>query len=117
MLNISIKNTNMDLTLDQQNYVKSKMAKVENYIGSDDINLFYEVEMDTSAQSGDIYRAEARMQIGQDSFYADARGRTIESAIDQVKDKFFRELRKTKTKKTNAFIKGAQRIKRMLRGE
>lgn len=107
----------MDLTLDQQNYVKSKMQNAQKYIGDGDASLFYEVEMDTSAHSGDIYRAEARMQIGHDSFYAEAKGSTIESAMDQVKDKFFRELRRSKTKKSNAFIKGAQRIKKMLRGE
>ncbi len=67
-------------------------------------------------KSGDVFRAEIRINAGGEEYYAVTETEDLYAAIDEAKDDIVRELTSSRKKALRLFRKGGQRIKNLLRG-
>ncbi|MFH0923632.1 MAG: ribosome-associated translation inhibitor RaiA [Candidatus Falkowbacteria bacterium] len=100
-MNINIKATNIELTPRIKDYVQEKMDMLEKYLGSIDvINAQFEVELTTRRQNkGEIYRAEANLDVPGDLLRVEKTEKDLFKAIDKVKDHLTRSIKRYKEKR------------------
>jgi len=100
-MQIDIEATNIELTAPLREYIEEKMGKLNKFLkpfeGSD---LRVRVEVARTSKhhrQGDVYRAEANLYLPGKILRAEHKSDDIRVAINQVKDKLQREIRKHKT--------------------
>ena len=95
-MNVNIKATNTTLTDGIRASIESKVAVLEKFLKPEDV-LYVEVDEDTKHHTGQVHRAEVRIQPhGQ---YAEARGNDFYEALDLVIPKIREQLKKQKDKR------------------
>lgn len=118
-ITVNIKTTDLDLTEALEDYLTTKISKLEQLVDENDTSAIADVEVGKSVggqRSGEIYRAEINLHVAGAYLYAESEKDDIRAAIDEVKDEMVRELRKNKEKKETLFRKGARKMKEMIRG-
>ncbi|MBI4812401.1 ribosome-associated translation inhibitor RaiA [Candidatus Falkowbacteria bacterium] len=87
-MNLRIKATKIKLTPQIKDYVQKKMDMLEKYLGDFPvIHADFEVEMTTKHhQKGDIFRAEANMNLAGHFMRVEKTEKDLYKAIDKVKD-------------------------------
>ncbi|MBU4375173.1 ribosome-associated translation inhibitor RaiA [Patescibacteria group bacterium] len=100
-MNINIKATNIELTPKIKDYVQEKMDMLEKYLGSVDvINAKFEVELTTLHHNkGEIYRAEANLDVPGSLLRVEKTEKDLFKAIDKVKDHLTRSIKRYKEKR------------------
>jgi len=100
-MNINIKATKITLTDEIKDYVQKKMDMLEKFLGDVPvINCDFEVELTIGDQnSGNIYRAEANIDVPGDLLRVDKTEQDLYKAIDKVKDHLEMVIKKYKGKK------------------
>jgi putative sigma-54 modulation protein len=100
-MKIKIKATNLDLTPSIVCYIEEKISSVEKFLEKFEINseteVFVEIARTTNHhRKGEVFRAEANMELPGKVLRADHEEWDIRVAIDKVKDKLQAEIKKYK---------------------
>jgi len=88
-MHINIKASNLDLTPALKTYIEDKMIVLEKYFGNviKVINFDFEIEMAVGGQNkGEIFRAEANIDIPGNLLRVEKTERDMYKAIDKVRD-------------------------------
>lgn len=100
-MRINIKATNIELTPRIKDYVQEKMDMLEKYLG--DIKIIqadFEVELTTRHHvKGEIYRAEANIELPHELLRVEKTEKDLFKAIDKVKDHLKISIKKYKEKR------------------
>lgn len=123
-INVDLKATNVKLTDELYGYVVTKVTNLGKLLKKiqekgADIRVHFEVAKTTRHhQSGErLFRADCTVSIaGMSEFYGSAEEQDIFAAIDIVKDRLFREIRRSKNRKRALWKRGALQFKNMLKG-
>jgi putative sigma-54 modulation protein len=117
-ITINIKATNTELTPALRDYISARVTKLGTLLQaqSGKIFVYFEIAKTTEHHNkGDIYRADASVEIAGKTFYASADKEDLLQAIDAVKEKLHKEIRRDKNKDQSLFRRGAQKIKDLVR--
>lgn len=100
-MKINIKSKNLELTPAIKSYAQEKMDMLEKYLGSIQVvNCDFEVEKTTNHhQKGNIFRAEANLEVPGELLRVEKEEEDLYKAIDKVKDHLMRSIRRYKQKK------------------
>ncbi|MFA6513926.1 MAG: ribosome-associated translation inhibitor RaiA [Patescibacteria group bacterium] len=88
-MNINIRSSRLEITEAIKKYIEVKMGMVEKYLGKSVkvINFDFEIEKSVGGQhKGDIFRAEANLQVPQEVLRVEKTEADMYKAIDKVKD-------------------------------
>jgi putative sigma-54 modulation protein len=100
-MRINIKASNLELTSALKTYVEEKMNMLEKYMGNivKAINFDFEIEKSVGGQNkGEIFRAEANLQVPGNMLRVEKTERDMYKAIDKVKDHMELVIKKHKEK-------------------
>jgi putative sigma-54 modulation protein len=100
-MNINIKASNLEMTEAIKKYIEVKMGSVEKYLGKSVqvINFDFEINKSVGGQhKGDIFRAEANLQVPQELLRVEKTEPDLYKAIDKVKDHLELVIKKYKEK-------------------
>lgn len=82
-----------------------------------EVGVFFDVSKTTNHhKSGEVYRADCSVMIDGKKFYASSEKEDLYEAVDEVKENLFREIRRSKNKKEALFLRGANKVKSILKG-
>jgi putative sigma-54 modulation protein len=100
-MKINIKATNLDLTPSIVEYIEEKISSVDKFLekfeGKSEIEVFVEIARTTNHhRKGEVFRAEANMEVPGKVLRADHEDWDVRVAIDKVKDKLQVEAKKYK---------------------
>jgi len=100
-MKINIKATNLDLTPSIVRYIEEKISSTEKFLekfeNKSEAEVFVEIARTTNHhRKGEVFRAEANMELPGKVLRADHEDWDIRVAIDKVKDKFQAEIKKYK---------------------
>jgi len=88
-MRVNIKATNIELTAALRSYIIEKMNMLEKYLGNTVkvLHLDFEIEKTiTNQNKGEIFRAEANMEVPGNMLRVEKTERDMYKAIDKVKD-------------------------------
>lgn len=100
-MKINIKATKIELSAELKDYVEKKMLMLEKYLG-DIIVTNCDVELEhslTTQNNGKIYRAEVNLEVPGTILRVEKTEKTLNKAIDKVKDHLVLSIVKYKEKK------------------
>ncbi|MDD3711355.1 MAG: ribosome-associated translation inhibitor RaiA [Patescibacteria group bacterium] len=102
-MDIKIKTTKVELTQDLRDYVNKKIKMLEKYLGDVVItNCDVELEHAVSRQNqGKTYRVEVNLAVPGEILRVDKTEKTLNKAIDKVKDHLVLMIKKYKEKKVD----------------
>ena len=123
-IKINVKATNVDLTDEIHDYVVQKITNLGKLLqgfqdqGAEVLVQFEVAKTTNHHQSGEkLFRADCNIAInGVGDFYSSQEEQDLFAAIDGVKDKLFREIKRGKNKKRALWKRGALKLKNMLKG-
>lgn len=100
-MQIKIKSSKLQMTEAIENYIEEKMNMLEKYLGQlDVINFDFEIEKSVGGQNkGEIFRAEANLQVPGEILRVEKTEKDMYKAIDKVKDHLSQMIKKYKEKK------------------
>jgi putative sigma-54 modulation protein len=100
-MQIDIEATNLELTLPLREYIEKKIGKLSKFLSRfEEEGVHARVEVARSSKHhrhGKVYRAEANLHFPGGMLRAEHEAEDARVAIDKVKDKLQREIRKYKT--------------------
>lgn len=100
-MKINIKSSRLEMTEALRNYIETKMAMLEKYLGKrvKVINCDFEIEKAVGGQNkGEIFRAEANLSVPNDLLRVEKTEKDMYKAIDKVKDHLELVIKKYKEK-------------------
>lgn len=99
-MQLSIKATNLEMTAAIKDYIEKKFDMAEKYLGGRPVTFCeIEVELTTNHHNkGQIFRAEANLQVEGELLRADETAEDLYAAIDLAKDRLVDAIRKSKEK-------------------
>jgi len=118
-MKIIIKATNTKLSPSINEYIEEKIGRLDKFLKGFDSELI-EARVDVGKvrqgqRRGEIFRAEVNLNIGGHLIRAEETENSLMAAIDLVKDRLSREIKKYKDKKMTKFIRGARSWKKLWR--
>jgi putative sigma-54 modulation protein len=107
-MQVKIKATKIELTLEIKDYIQEKMDMLEKYLGHIQVlNCDVEVGMSIGSQtSGKIYRAEANLEVPGELLRVEKTEKELFKAIDKVKDHLTRSIRRYKERRIDRNRRG-----------
>jgi ribosomal subunit interface protein len=121
-MKINLQAKNMELTPAIRDYVSERITNLEKFLSKienkkGEAIIHFEVAKTTNHhKSGDIFHADCLLNLDGEKFYSSADQEDLYQAIDEVKENLFREISKNKDKRQTLFKRGAQSVKKMLKG-
>ncbi|MEK7190208.1 MAG: ribosome-associated translation inhibitor RaiA [Patescibacteria group bacterium] len=121
-MQINLQSKNMDLTEAIHDYVFKRVTNLEKLLSKIEAKegkamVNFEVSKSTNHhKAGEIFHADCSVNIDGKNFYGESDHEDLYSAIDEVKEKLFNEIRKNKDRRQTLFKRGAASIKKMLKG-
>jgi putative sigma-54 modulation protein len=100
-MNINIKASHLEMTAAIKSYIEVKMSSIEKYLGKSVqvINFDFEIDKSVGGQhKGDIFRAEANLQVPNEILRVEKTEPDLYKAIDKVKDHLELVIKKYKEK-------------------
>ena len=120
-INVNIKATNMDLSDSLTDYVVTKVTNLGRLLkklqeAGGEVSFNFEVAKTTNHhKAGQVYKADCSIMIDGEQFYSSSEKEDIYEAVDDCKDQVFRKIKKGKEKNRSSFMKGAHRLKEMMK--
>lgn len=115
-MKINTKATSISLTLSISEYINKKVEMLEKFFTGEEVLVNVEVGRTTKHhKSGDIFRAEIRINTGGENYYAVSEKDDLYAAIDEVKDEIVHELTSKRKKTMRLFRRGGAKIKNLLK--
>ena len=100
-MQIDIETTNIELNAPLREYIEEKIGKLDKFLKrfeGGDVHVKVEVARSSKHhRHGDVYRAEANLHFPGGMLRAEHQGDDVRVAINKVKNKLQREIRKYKT--------------------
>lgn len=117
-MNINIKATGIELTEAIRNYTEKKISSVEKYLkNASTVAVQVEVGKTTKHhKSGEVFRAEVRMNGAGLNLYATKESEDLYAAIDLVEDEISRKIISTKGRHIRMLRQGQRAIKYISKG-
>jgi len=116
-MNINIKATNTELTDAIQDYILSKLDRLEKFAKGAEVSGYVEIAKTTNHHNkGDVFKAEFDVTLNGENFFAQAETEDIYSSIDAAREELMRKITHTKDRKHTLFKRGAKSVKKMLKG-
>jgi ribosomal subunit interface protein len=115
----TIKATNMDLSQAISDYVTKRVDSLEKVLPIHDPAVVVRVEVGKTTEhhkQGDVFRAEIHIEAYGKDYYAKSTQDDLYAAIDEVRDEMFRQVRRTKNRMRDLFIRGARSLKKRVKG-
>lgn len=115
----TIKATDIELSNDLRAYVEKKLASLDKFVKryGDVVEAHVEVgRTSRHHKTGNVFRVEINMHIPGAKLYAESLGKTVQEAMDAVKDEMSRELERKKEKEVDSVRRGGQKVKKILNG-
>ena len=84
-MQITIKQTNIELKADEKALIEEKMAGLDKYFPTIQ-QVRFEIEKTTHHQKGDVYRAEANFHIPHNLLRVEKTSSTWRKAMEKVRD-------------------------------
>jgi ribosomal subunit interface protein len=115
----NIKATSMKLTDAIRDYLDKKFVHVEKFLNKDDDSIMCYVELGKTSnkhKSGDVYRAEANIDIGGKVLRAVSEQEDLYMAIDDMEAELNRLVTDFKKKKNSLTKKGGAEVKKLIKG-
>ena len=118
-MKIIIKATNTKLSPSVNEYIEEKIGGLDKFLKGFDSELI-EARVDVGKikqgqRQGEIFRAEVNLNISGHLIRAEETEDSLMAAIDLVKDRLSREIKRYKDKKMTKFIRGARSWKKLWR--
>lgn len=116
-MKINVKATNITLTPAISDYIDKKINMLEKFFRHlPEALVNIEVGRTTNHhKSGDIYKAEIRLNLDGQEYYVTKETEDLYSAIDEVKDEVAHKLTTSKKKSLHLLRRGSARVKEMMR--
>lgn len=114
--NVNFKITNTEITDELKNITQEKLSSLDKFIG--DLPSLCQVEFEKVTnhhQQGKIFRVEVNLTINGKLFRAEDTSENFESALDKVRSELYNTLQTAKGKKETMLMRGARRLKEMMR--
>ena len=102
-MKLNIKGTKIELSSEIREYVEKKISALEKYLG-DTVVTNCDVELENTAgeqNKGDIYRVEVNLSVPGTVLRVEKSEKTLNKAIDKVKDHLVLVIKKYKEKKVD----------------
>ena len=117
-MNINIKATNIESTEALNDYVVSRLDKLEKFGKGQEVTGHVEIGKTTNhhKQGEDVFKAEFDMRVGGERFFAIAEAPDLYAAIDEAKEEIVRRVSHAKDRKQTLFRRGATSVKKMVKG-
>ena len=122
-MQINLQAKNMELTAPIHDYVIKRitnlgklLSKIEETSGEEILVHFSVAKTTNHHKMGKIFQADCSILIKGENFHSSSDKEDINEAIDDVKENLFREIRRSKNKKEAIFLRGANRVKNILKG-
>ena len=118
-MKLNLKGTNITLTPEITDYLDKRLQSVRKFLPEEGKAFMADVELGRTTnhhQTGEIFRAEINIYMGNKSFRAVAEREDLYAAIDHMKDEITRELGSHKEKRLSLVRRSGQKIKNMIRG-
>jgi len=112
--NISFKHTDTEVNYELQGVLTHKIEALHKYLEEPTL-IEVEFRKEAPKNSGDVYVVEINCTVKGTLHRAVAKEDSFEKGIDQARNELDKELRRAKKKRENRFLKGARRIKEMMR--
>ncbi len=115
-MKIQIRGLHTTLTPAFEAYVEKRLSTLSKFVKDD---VLCEVELAKTTEhhrQGDIFKAEATIDVEKDQVYAVSEKPDLYQAVDELRDELERILSSRKEKKITLFRRGSQKIKDMLKG-
>jgi len=117
---LNIKATKTKLTPSLRQYIEKKLESLTKFIKGDEDMASVKVEIGRTTnhhKKGEVYRAEIKVTLGKNDFYAEESDEDIYAAIDRVKDEVARELRRFKMKTNDKKKAGGRVVKKIIKSQ
>ena len=121
-INVNLKATNMELTSAIEDYVVSRVTNLGKLLkriqeeGGEVLFQFEVAKTTNHHKGGQVYRADCNVTINGENFYSSSEQEDMYAAIDDCKDQLFAEIKKKKERKSTLFMRGAKKLKDMMKG-
>lgn len=118
-LKINLRGNGMDLTPSIHDYVVKRVTNLGKFLSKhcEEVLVDFEVGRTVGDQrSGKIFRAGCKVSIFGKDFYSSSEQEDLYVAIDDVKEKLFREIKRSQNKDRNLWRRGARSVKKMFKG-
>ena len=117
-MNIQTKATNIEITPSISDYVERKIKMLDKFFANTE-NVLVNIEIGKTTfhhKSGDVFRAEIKINANGKEYYADVESSDLYAAIDMVKDEMAYSLSSKNKRALHMFRKGGAYIKNMMKG-
>jgi len=117
-MKINVKFTDMEHDDALREYALAKIGSFAKLIDDsflEDAVCEIEFKKDTHHQTGNVCSAEVTLEVNGKLYRSTKAEKRHEKAIDKVKDDILQELRVRKQKRQHKFLKGAKKLKEMVR--
>lgn len=121
-MQINLQGKNIELTEAIKGYVSKRVTNLEKLLANIEKNAgeamvdFEVIKTTNHHKTGDIFRAECKINVNGDEYYGSSDNEDLYSAIDAVKETLFNEIMKNKDRRKTLFKRGATSVKKMLKG-
>jgi ribosomal subunit interface protein len=112
--NITFKHTSIDVDYELQSILTQKITTLEKYFEEPTL-VEVEFRKEAPKNNGDVFVVEINCAVKGELYRAVAKSETFENSIDKARNELDKELRRARKKRGSMFLKGARRIKEMMR--
>ena len=114
----NLKSSNIELTAEIRDYLDHRLEGLQKFLPKESDSSIANIELGriTKHQTGDIFRVEINILVGNRVFHAVSERPDLYAAIDNLKDEISRELGSYKEKRLSLLKRGGQKIKNLIRG-
>jgi ribosomal subunit interface protein len=113
---INFKATNTEISDHLKDVTANKLENLDKFIGNAPAVCDVEFERITNHhQNGNINRVEINLELNGKLYRAEATAESFEKAIDEAKGDLYHELHSSQGKRETMVLRGARRMKEMMR--
>jgi putative sigma-54 modulation protein len=115
-MKIQIRGLHTSLTPVIEDYVTRKISTLSKFVDDNVVCNIDLIKTTEHHRQGDIFKAEANINIKGEQIHATSEKGDMYEAIDELRDELNRILSSRKSKKSTLFLRGAQKFKDFIRG-
>jgi len=118
-MEIKIVSKNLELTEEVKDFLHKKITSLEKFTLSSEGEAVVNIELSKTTnhhKKGEIFKAEANMFFGGNTFFAVKELEDVFKSIDAVKEDLERKIIQSKSRTQALFIRGARSVKKMMKG-
>lgn len=121
-MQINLHGKNLELTEEIKEYVSKRITNLEKFLAGMEKSkgetvVDFEVARTTNHhKSGDVFKADGKVNINGEEFFASAEADELYTAVDDVKETLYHDIRKNKERRQTLFKRGASSVKKMMKG-